>query len=191
MTRHRTMRAVRGGSTIIRVVTFAALLAVTGCHVDRPYEPTPPSEATQALRQLKALPSLEDTTAQVQAAMDEITSAASRLIPEMKWETLHEGTTGNCERPYEQTDGQRYFLPDRVAENVAVSEQAWTAIVQAAKESAAKIGATDVQVMRNQPGDHDVWFSGPTGIFIKIGYAGNLGVAGYTGCRLPRDKKMG
>ncbi|OBB34779.1 LppA family lipoprotein [Mycobacterium sp. 852002-51961_SCH5331710] len=59
----------------------------------------------------------------------------------------------------------------------------------AAKESAQKIGATDMQVMQDQPGNHDVWFSGPGGIFIKIGYRGNLVVSGYTGCRLPRDKK--
>ncbi|MBX9639092.1 MAG: LppA family lipoprotein [Mycobacteriaceae bacterium] len=159
--------------------------------MERPYEPTPPSEAAQALQQLKALPSLEDTTAQVQAAIDEITAAASVLIPSIEWETLHEGSTGNCERPYEQADGQRYFLPLRVAENVAVSEQNWAAIVEAAKASAAKLDATDVAVMKDQPADRDVWFSGPTGIFIKIGYAGNLGVAGYTGCRLPRDKKGG
>ncbi len=123
--------------------------------------------------------------------MDEITATASTLIPSIKWETLHEGTRDNCERPYEQTDGQRYFLPDRVAENVAVAEQIWAAIVEAAKESAAKVGATEVQVMKDQPANHDVWFSGPTGIFIKLGYRGNLGVSGYTGCRLPRDKKAG
>ncbi|MHA7652254.1 LppA family lipoprotein [Mycobacterium sp. ML4] len=175
----------------MRAVTLAALLAVTGCHVERPYEPTPPSEAAQALQQLKALPSLEDTTAQVQAAMAEITAAASTLIPSIKWETMPGDTTDNCERPYEQSDGQRYFLPLRVAENIAVSEQNWAAIVEAAKASAAKLDATDVAVMKDQPANHDVWFTGPTGIFIKIGYAGNLGVAGYTGCRLPRDKKGG
>ena len=169
----------------------AALLVMTGCHVERPYEPTPPSEAAKALQQLKALPSLEDTTAQVQAAMDEITATASTLIPSIKWETLDEGSSDNCQRPYEQTDGQSYFLPHRVAENVAVSEQNWAAIVEAAKDSAAKIGATDVAVMKDQPANHDVWFSGPTGIFIKIGYRGNLTVAGYTGCRLPRGKKVG
>jgi len=177
--------------TTLWVAVFAALLALTGCHVKQPYEPTPPSEATQALHELQGLPSLEDTTAQVQGAMDEITAAASTLLPSITWQTPHEGSTGNCERPYEQTDGQRYFLPHRVAENVALSEETWAAILKVAKDSAAKIGATDVAVMKDQPGNHDVWFTGPTGISIKVGYAGNLGVAGYTGCRLPRDKKTG
>ncbi|MHA7652257.1 LppA family lipoprotein [Mycobacterium sp. ML4] len=159
--------------------------------MDTPFPPTPPSEAAQALQQLKSLPSLEDTTAQVAAAMDEITAAASVFIPSIRWETPYEGSAGNCLRPYEQTDGQSINLPHRVAENVAVSERDWAAIVEVAKESAAKLDATDVAVMKDQPADHDVWFTGPTGIFIKIGYAGSLVVSGYTGCRLPRDKKGG
>jgi hypothetical protein len=125
----------------------------------------------------------------VQTAMNQITAAASRLIPSITWETPHEGSGDNCERPYEQTDGKRYFLPDEIAENVDVSETNWAKIQQAAKEAAAKIDATEVQVMKDAPGNHDVGFYGPTGIFIKVGYRGNLVVSGYTGCRLPRQKK--
>ncbi|MDA3662702.1 LppA family lipoprotein [Mycobacterium xenopi] len=156
----------------------------------QPYPPTPPTEAAKALEELKSLPSFEDTKEQVQAAMNDITSAATNIIPSITWETPHEGSSENCQRqPYEQADARAYFLPDEVAVRVPVSESQWVQILQAAKEAAAKIGATNVQVMQNQPGNHDVWFSGPTGIFIKIGYRGNLVVSGYTGCRLPRDKR--
>lgn len=170
-------------------VLVAGALATAGCHVKQPYEPTPPTDAAKALDVLKSLPSLEDTKAQVQAAMNEITTATSKLIPSIIWETPDEGSTGNCERPYEQTDGQRYFLPDKIAVRVPVSEQQWAKIEETAKAAAAKLDATEVQVMKDQPGNHDVGFYGPTGIFIKVGYRGNLVVSGYTGCRLPRDKK--
>ena len=43
--------------------------------------------------------------------------------------------------------------------------------------------------MQNQPGFHDVGFYGPAGLFIKVAYHGNLVISGYTGRRLPRDKK--
>ncbi|WP_231971982.1 MULTISPECIES: LppA family lipoprotein [unclassified Mycobacterium] len=174
---------------ILGIVVAAIALAAGGCHVSHPYAPTPPNDAAKALQVLKSLPSFEDTQSQVQAAMNEITAAASKLIPSIKWETPHEGSGDNCERPYEQTDGKRYFLPDAVAANVPVSEQQWATIEETAKQAAAKIDATEVQVMQNSPGNHDVGFYGPTGIFIKVGYRGNLVVAGYTGCRLPRDKK--
>ncbi|MBS4730126.1 LppA family lipoprotein [Mycobacterium sp. SM1] len=155
----------------------------------QPYEPTPPTDAAKALGVLKSLPSLEDTTAQVQTAISEITSATSKLIPGITWETADNADTGSCQRPYEQTDGKDYYLPNRIAEKISVSEQQWAQIQQAAKEAAAKLDATEVQVMKNQPGNHDVGFYGPTGLFIKISYGGNLVVSGYTGCRLPRDKK--
>ncbi|MEB3020220.1 LppA family lipoprotein [[Mycobacterium] crassicus] len=155
----------------------------------QPYEPTPPSVAAEALAVLKSLPSIEDTQTQVAAAMNEITDAAKQLIPSIVFETLDEGDGGNCERPYEQTDGKRYFLPDAVARDVAVPEGVWQKLQQAATEAASKLDATEVQVMKDQPGDHDIGFYGPTGLFIKVGYRGNLVVSGYTGCRLPRDAK--
>jgi hypothetical protein len=173
----------------LAAVIVAIAIATTGCHVSQPYPPTPSTEATKALDQLKSLPSLEETTTQVQAAIDEITSAASKAIPGIAWTTAGNEDTGNCEAPYEQSDGKRYFLPNRVADDVAISEQQWTELLQIAKDAAAKLGATDVQVMQDQPGKHDVWFTGPAGVFIKFSYKGNMVVSGYTGCRLPQDKK--
>jgi hypothetical protein len=167
----------------------AIALAVGGCHMKQPYEPTAPTVAAKASETLRSLPSFEDTQAQVQAAITQITATASQLIPAITWETPHEGSGDNCERPYEQTDGKRYFLPDAVATNVVVSEEIWAKIQEAAKAVAAQLEATEMQVMKNQPGNHDVGFYGPTGLFIKVGYRGNLVVSGYTGCRLPRDKK--
>lgn len=154
----------------------------------KPYEPTPSTDTTHAVTELKALPSFEDTQTQVQAAVNEIASAVTTLIPAAKFEDLHGGTTDKCEKPYEQTDGKRYFLPDRVAANVAVSESDWASILQAATTSAAKLGATDIQTMHDQPGNHDVGFYGPAGLFIKVGYQGNVGISAFTGCRLPADK---
>ncbi len=157
--------------------------------MNQPYEPTPPTAAAKATEVLKSLPSFEDTQTQVQAAITQITTTTSQLIPTITWETPHEGSGDNCERPYEKTDGKRYFLPDAVAANVVVSEGIWEKIQDTAKDAAAKLEATEMQVMKNQPGNHDVGFYGPTGLFIKVGYRGNLVVSGYTGCRLPRDKK--
>ncbi|MGV0625698.1 LppA family lipoprotein [Mycolicibacter minnesotensis] len=154
----------------------------------QPYEPTSPSVAAEALEVLKSLPSFEDTQAQVQAAMDEITAAASRIIPSAHWETPHEGSGLGCERPYERSGGNDYFLPMLTARHITVSEQDWAKILDAASDAAAKLGATKKQVMRDLPGDHDVRFYGPAGISIGVGFEKSLLVTGQTGCRLPRDK---
>lgn len=41
---------------------------------------------------------------------------------------------------------------------MSVSEQQWATIQEAAKQAAAKIDATEIQVMQNNPGNHDVGF---------------------------------
>jgi hypothetical protein len=58
----------------------AIALLATGCQMDQPAQPSPSSTGDA----LRALPSLEDTTTQVQTAMDEITTAASKLVPNLK-----------------------------------------------------------------------------------------------------------
>lgn len=183
-----TTRIGPSRAALLSAVTLTVTLATTGCHVENPDAPTPPTAATNALDELKSLPSLEETTQQVRAAMNEIASAATKVVPELQFLPVNGEETGNCEKPYEQTDGKRLFLPDEVASG-QISEANWTTILAAAKAAAAKLGATDVQVMKDAPANHDVWFEGPTGIFIKIAYRDSLVVSGYTGCRLPQDRK--
>ncbi|MEU0493937.1 LppA family lipoprotein [Mycobacterium sp. NPDC006124] len=176
---------VRGRITL---GTMAITLLATGCHMNQPDSPTPATSSIDAVDQLKALPSLEDTKMQVQGAMDEITAAASRVIPTLQWSPLHGETPNGCGAPFDQTDGQSVFLPDLTA-GADVTDQQWQVILTAGRESAAKIGATNMQVMQDGPSNHDVGFYGPAGISIKIGYQGNLVVSGNTGCRLPKAVK--
>ena len=69
------MRHHRNAPTYISAIAIA--LVASGCHVNRPYEPTPPAESASALETLKSLPSLEDTQTQLQSAIDQIASTAS------------------------------------------------------------------------------------------------------------------
>ena len=70
-----------------------------------------------------------------------------------------------------------------------MSDQDWEQLLAVAKEAAGTVGATDVQTMKDEPRNHDVWFTGPAGVFIKFSYKGNMVVSGYTGCGLPEAKR--
>jgi hypothetical protein len=157
--------------------------------VSNPDQPAAPSETAKALVQLHSLPSLEDTKVQVQEAVDSIKAAAVRAVPAIVWTEFDQGAKANCAGPYGQSDGRSFYFPDAVADHIDVSEESWAAILKATGDAAARLGATDVQVMQNKPGKHDVWFSGPAGLFVKISHSVSLVVATYTGCRLPADKK--
>lgn len=174
---------------IIGCIAAIIFLTMTGCHVSNPYEPTPPDESAKALEVLKTLPSLEDTKAQLHETIESIKDSIETLIPKVTWREFDKGSKAGCFKPYDQSDGQSVYLPDAVASGVSVSEVNWALILQAAKEAAAKLGIADVQVFQDNPGKHDVGLYGPGGIFIKVGYAGNLVISGYTGCRLPAAKR--
>lgn len=159
-------------------------LAATGCHVNTPADPTP-AAATGALDELRSLPSLEQTRQQLQAALDETTSAATRLVPSLAWTITDNAESAGCPTPYDQTGGVSAYLPNRLAANAAVSEEQWQGIQAATQAVAARLAATEVQVMQDAPGNHDVGFYGPAGLSLQVTYRGNMVISAYTGCRLP------
>ena len=179
--------------TRTRTVAWAALpalaLSLTGCQMETPFAAEPQDRSVAALEELRALPSLEDTKRALWDAVNQISTEASRIVPGAKWKDLNGGESDRCQVPYDQTGGKRHYFPNRVAANVEVSEDQWARVEAAAKRAAAGIGATARQAMADAPGDHDVFFSGPAGLSINVGYQGNIAISGYTGCRLPTVAK--
>ncbi len=186
-----TVSINRGRCTTFSAVLAALAISTTGCHVEQSDAPTPSTDPARATQRLSSLPSLEDTRFQLESAISDITSAATREVPHIVWTTATNADSGSCPAPYDQTDGQSAYLANRVAEQVSVSDRQWSDLLQVARAAATKVGATDEQVMEDKPGKHDVWFSGPAGLFLKFSYKGNMVVAGYTGCRLPGGRSSG
>lgn len=183
-------RAVRALTRLAAGAAIALTVSSTlGCRVNQTNS-TNTEKATvgnqQVADELRTLPSLEDATAQVRSVMTEVTTAITAILPAAVWETRTDtGGFRSCGEPYEDLGGRHNFEPDVYAAGLDVSEQEWARIEDIARTAAAKMGATTVEVMKDAPGDHDVWFEGPAGSSLKVGYAGNLVVSGDTGCRLP------
>lgn len=157
--------------------------------MSNPYEPTPPQDSAKALEELKTFPSLEDTKTQLQNAIESIKSSIETIIPTITWTEYDKGSKAGCFKPYDQSDGQSVYLPNAVADNIAISEDDWVAMLAAARRAASDLGALNSQVMQDTPGNHDVRFYGPAGIALGIGFQKSLVITGYTGCRLPAAKK--
>jgi hypothetical protein len=96
----------RRPSELFVTAVAAIALAVGGCHVNQPYQSTPPTVADKALEVLKSLPSFEDTQSQVQAAIGQITAAASQLIPTINWETLNRAQASAVSDPTNKPTGR-------------------------------------------------------------------------------------
>lgn len=172
----------------ITVAALCTALLLTSCTMTHPGMPEPNTAAEMNVT-LMALPSLEETKRQLQGAIDEISTAATQIVPGIRFTDYHGESGQKCDGPYADTAARSRYLPDRAGEGAKVSEEQWARIAEAARAAAAKAGATDVQVLKDSPGDHDVWFTGPGGSAIKLSYQVNLVITGYTGCRLLEEDR--
>ena len=156
--------------------------------MDKPTPATPTTESASTATDLHTLPPFEATTAALESALDTISAAVTEQRPDISWVDANNEDTGSCPAPFDATDGLSSYLPNRYAQNVTLTEAQWHDFLAIAQRAANDLGATDVQTMKDEPGDHDVWFTGPAGLFLKFSYSGNLVIATYTGCRLPERK---
>ena len=166
-----------------RTAALWAALLLTGCTMTHPETPKP-AASSEINDKLMALPSLEETKRQLEGAINEISTAATTIVPGIRFTDYHGESGLKCDGPYADTAARGRYLPDRAGEGAKISEDQWARIADVAKAAAAKVDATNVQVMKDSPGDHDVWFTGPGGSAIKLAYKVNLAITGYTGCRL-------
>lgn len=170
---------------LARAISVVALaLLATGCHVNDPYEPTAPGEASKAAETLAALPPLEDTQAQLETAIVDLGHQISMLAPDVHFEWRREDSRGNCTAPFEQTDGERIILRNYVSDT-PIPEQHWQQAYNLAVETAHSLGADNLVVFKDNPNDHDLQFTSETGTTLRFGTQVAALISGSTGCRLP------
>lgn len=172
-----------------RLSAFACVasiaLLVTGCNVDKPYQPTDPTTASQAATVLTSLPSLEDTKTQMETAIVQLGHQITAIAPTVSWDWRREDSRGSCNPPFDQSDGERIELRGYVSDT-PIPEQNWKQAYDLAQQAASSVGATNLTVFKDAPNDHDVQFTSDTGTTLRFGSQAAALISGSTGCRLPR-----
>ena len=138
-----TQRRFRPAHLLGAVACALAITTTTGCHVSNPYKPTEPGQASQAAASLTALPTLEDTKAQLTGAIEQIGQQISALAPGVSFAWRHEESRVGCRPPYEQSEGQVIMLPSYVSD-MPIPEQNWKQAYDITAAAAKILGATTV-----------------------------------------------
>lgn len=194
--------------TISRKVTvFAAVSAVmttlvTGCDVlgnsDRP---TTQQETEEAARELRNRPNLEDSEAQVQRVMEQIASAATELVPTMRFEWVDDRMASECAKPFDRTNGSIVYMR-KLWSLDPFPEVKWPAFIAKTGELAGTLGATESQTVRDESsatpdptpaipeyGRHDVnFFNSETGTSVRVSTNKATVITAQVGCHLPKGK---
>jgi hypothetical protein len=169
----------------------AVILTMTGCNMTKdPYQPTDPGEAARAAKSLDDLPSLEDTEAELASVIEQLGHDAATIAPTLRWQWHDEPgpSRGGCNPPYEQSDGEEILMRKYVSDT-PIPDENWNQVLAIARDAAAKLGTTGMEVFQDAPGKHDVRFYNKTGTALRIGSQIAALITGSTGCRLSRDKK--
>lgn len=170
------------------VCALSLALLTTGCNVKNPYKPTDPTEATKAAAALTTLPSLEDTQAQVEAAIVALGHQITAIAPTVIWEWRFDHSRTECNPPYEQSDGEEILLRKYVSDT-PIPEQSWKQALDLAQQAAHSLGATNLTVFKDSPNNHDLQFTSETGTTLRFGSQAAALLTGSTGCRLPQSRK--
>lgn len=150
-------------------------------HSDTPTDSDKPAAATA---KLKAWPSLQDTEHLVNETVQQILSAATGIVPELHWRLSGNRNQGSCGYDFTGTDGVSVILPHMVS-STPIPDADWPSVLDAARSIAQRAGIPKVNVLVDQPGNHDVQLHADDGNAIHIGTAKAAVIAGETGCRLP------
>ncbi|MGW0056550.1 LppA family lipoprotein [Nocardia nova] len=176
----------RGGRLLwVAAVVVMAIFSTTGCGMsDNPYEKTGPAESQKAEARLAQLPTLEATEAQLRAAVTELATYVSSLVPGLTWQWVDDRSLESCDRPYDQTRGSKVKLQNYISHPTGIPDTVWPQVLDRARQLVAPLGATGTEVFADESGNHTVRLYSPESTMLFIGTRGAV-ISANTGCRLP------
>ncbi|MEV6559043.1 LppA family lipoprotein [Nocardia sp. NPDC051756] len=170
---------------VVASVIVAAVVSGCGDSLKDPYRPAPKADIAEAAAKMRKLPSVEATERDLMAVISQIAEATKAAAPGLDWQTVvnrNQSKLG-CPSPYLETEGVS-ISTDRLTSAVPIADDEWAAVLQIARDIAARNGITSFTVRADQPGRHDVVLHSPDqGNEIKLATAKAALIGGVTGCR--------
>ncbi|BBX74243.1 hypothetical protein MSHI_21490 [Mycobacterium shinjukuense] len=143
--------------------------------------PLSPEKVAELENALRSKPPLEAAKDQYRAAVIQMANAITALVPGLTWSMDMDTWTG-CGGEYEWTRAKAaYFM---VGFSGPIPDDKWPQAVQIVKDGVEQFGATSFGVMKNKPGDHDVYFAGHGGVEFKLGTQVASSLTAQSDCRI-------
>ncbi len=172
----------------LAAVFAAAALALAGCGgsdssgADPSYDSPIINEDVPKV-DIKNLPDIEATHAQMLDLIERVRTEVSRLVPASDpWTWRREESRGGCDN-----NGQRgvqlYFA--NLTSRHSFTDEEWALVLPAVERLAAEAGLTNGSAMQNSSGAHDVRITSDDGRELRFGSIEASLITGTIACRLP------
>lgn len=103
------------------------------------------------------------------------------LVPGLTWQ-IKEVSWRGCGGAYARTSGVQVYV--HIVFAGPVSDDKWAPALAVVKYGAARLGASNMTTLVDNPGDRDVTFGGADGIEIEFGTKTNTILSAKSDCRL-------
>jgi predicted LppA-like lipoprotein len=166
----------------------AALCAatLTGCGATVPGQPAAASGSSSvAARDPEAIlrdrPPFEAAQQQYLAAVTDTANQITALVPGLTWH-VEENSWRGCGGEFLHTKGVNAYV--FAVFSGPTPDPVWRRALQIVKDTAGRVGATDVQPFVDRPGNHDLVITGPDGVEVEFGTAKATVLSMSSDCRL-------
>ncbi|WP_082694158.1 LppA family lipoprotein [Mycobacterium lehmannii] len=172
---------------VVRIIalTLIGLLITVGCveqskagQEDGGMSTSPTSDPEAALR---SKPPFEAAQEQYRRAMHDMADRVAALVPGLTWQIKEDSWRG-CGGAYASTSAVQVYV--YIVFAGPVPDDKWAPALAIIKDGAARLGASDMTTLVDNPGDRDVMFGSTDGIEIEFGTKANTILSAKSDCRL-------
>ncbi|WP_304106569.1 LppA family lipoprotein [Mycolicibacterium bacteremicum] len=183
------MRTLRVAGPRLVVTLTAATLTLAGCGGESDKPSAAPSYDSPIINEdvpkvdIKNLPDIEATRAQMLDLIERVRAEVSRLVPaSAPWAWRREEMSGSCQNNGHQ--GVTLYFANLTSDHSFTDEE-WALVLPAVERLAAEAGLTNGSAMQNSPGAHDVRITSDDGRELRFGSIEASLITGTIACRLP------
>jgi hypothetical protein len=130
--------------------------------------PMKPDEIAALEDELRPKGSAEDALTHYETALQQMAADVTSLSPGLTWRWNHETGAVPCQGPLMDTRGVQ-VTPRHIVFNGPIPDELWPQALQRVRDRADALGATEVFVYVDKPGDHDLAITGDNGAEIRFG----------------------
>lgn len=172
----------------IVATVFVVAIAAIGIWLSnalRPPQEAPmrPDQLAALQDELRAKDSAEDALVRYEQALSQTADQITALVPGLSWRWNRDSTTISCGGEFEGTDGVQ-VLTRHVLFDGPIPDTVWPRALDEVRESAATLGATDLTVFADRPGDHSIELTGAAGSQVRFGTKVAASLSARSDCRL-------
>lgn len=172
----RTFRVVATALTVVGVVA--------GCGTDTGEQAVNDQDVTAIKDALYAKGTAEEELAELEPLVIEMADAVVDVVPNLTWFRNREERRISCEAVSGDPSSASALTLRNIVFDGPIPDDVWPEAQSRVQDIAARVGATEVQVRADAPGNHDVLILGADKVQFGLGTLEAGVISARTGCHL-------